>query len=461
MLVVLSDMHLADGSAGDHNLAPQVYHDLLDQLADAHAKVRRHNPHSRVEIVYAGNIFELRRTHFWFEQGEHKPWRHLGMVSGPALARAPQGGQYMDRAVQLFTRIMTHPNVAPIKGILGDKLADRFGGIEPVRGYIPGDADRLINMSEDLRMRVIDFLGLDLGRPQPWNPAQRFHNAWYDPHHGAFIRHGHEWDVYSFEGDANRPEDYDNIPMSDLITTELFARLTFEASMMTGSPDVSTAVDAMKQGALDYLTNRKLQQIDNVRPVSSLVKWLAYHFAHPVEKKLLAICIERALTNFKNQEYVKWWLSASGHDKVWTPVDEADRIEWLLEGLKHLWMGKAKLALSIYDKVASYDPYERFVEHAAKEQVLLQAESPIHFVVYGHTHEAAHIPLGLVGDGPHRRMAHYINTGSLRPTHTVTRDGSEFFVSESLDFAIFYRADEKPGATGPTFELRTMTRSRQ
>jgi hypothetical protein len=453
MLVVLSDMHLADGSAGDHNLAPQVYHDLLDQLATAHAKVRQFNPNSWVEIVYAGNIFELRRTHFWFEQGEHKPWRHLGMVSGPALARAPQSGEYLQRCVQLFTRIMTHQNVAPIKGILGDKLADRFGGVEPVRGYLPGDADRLINMSPDLRMRVIDFLGLDLGRPQPWDPNQRFSNVWYDANHGVFIRHGHEWDVYSFEGDPARPEDYDNIPMSDLITTELFARLTYEASVMQGSAEAPPEVVAE--------FNRKLQQIDNVRPVSSLVKWLAFHFANPIEQRLLATCIERALTNFKNQEYVKWWLSSAGHDKLWTPVDEADRIEWLLEGLKHLWMGKAKLALAVYDKVANYDPYERFVEHAAQEEFLVQPDSPIHYIVYGHTHEATHVPLGMVGNGPNRRMAHYVNTGSVRPTHTVTRDGRDFFVSESLDFAIFYRADEKPGATGPTFELRTVTRSRQ
>ncbi|PRP91206.1 hypothetical protein ENSA5_57290 [Enhygromyxa salina] len=453
MLVVVSDMHLADGSAGDHNLEPQVYHDLLDQLAEAHAKVRKFNPRSRVEIVYAGNIFELRRTHFWFDQGDHKPWRHFGPIKQAGQALPPQSGEYLQRAAQLFTRVMTHQNVAPIKSILGDQLADRFGGVEPVRGYLPGDADRMINMSADLRMRVIDFLGLDLGRPQAWDPEQRFPNTWCDPHHGAFIRHGHEWDVYSFEGDPAKPEDYDNIPMSDLITTELFARLTYEASMLQGSAEASAE--------LIHGFCRKLEQIDNVRPVSSLVKWLAWHFASPIEQELLATCIERALSNFKGQEYVKWWLSMAGHDKVWTPVDEADRIERLLDGFKHLWMGKAKLALAVYDKFASYDPFERFVDHAAEEPVLGQADSPIHYIVYGHTHEARHVPLGMVGDGPSRRMAHYVNTGSLRPTHTVTRDGKDFFVSESLDFAIFYRADEKPGATGPTFELRTLTRSRR
>lgn len=457
MLVVVSDMHLADGSAGEHNLEPQVYHDLLDQIAAAHAKVRQHNPHSRVEIVYAGNIFELRRTHFWFEQGDHKPWRHFGVVDGKSMARPPQSGEYLQRAVQLFTRIMTHPNVAPIKGILGDRLADRFGGIEPLRAYLPGDADRLINMSPELRLRVIDFLGLDLGREQAWNPDARFPNTWLDPYHGVFIRHGHEWDVYSFEGSSNaggaRPEEYDNTPMSDLITTELFARMTYEASVLQASGESNA----------DYVQvfNHKLQQIDNVRPVSSLVRWLAQHFEHPVEKKLLATCIERALNNFKSQEYVKWWLSSAGHDKVWTPFDEADRIEWLLEGLKHLWMGKVGLALAIYDKFASYDPYARYVEHAAAEPALTQGNSPIHYVVYGHTHRAEHVPLGMMGEGPARRMTHYVNTGSLRPTHTVTRDGCDFFVSESLDFAIFYRPDERPGATAPTFELRTLTRSRR
>ena len=67
----------------------------------------------------------------------------------------------------------------------------------------------------------------------------------------------------------------------------------------------------------------------------------------------------------------------------------------------------------------------------------------------------------MLGDGPGRRMTHYVNTGSLRPTHTVTRDGRDFFVSESLDFAIFYRADERAGATAPSFELRTLKRSRR
>jgi UDP-2,3-diacylglucosamine pyrophosphatase LpxH len=458
MLVVVSDMHLADGSAGEHNLEPQVYHDLLDQLATAHAKVREFNPHSRVEIVYAGNIFELRRTHFWFEQGDHKPWRHFGVAQGAALAKPPQSPEYLQRAVQLFTRIMTHANVSPIKGILGDKLADRFGGIEPIRAYLPGDADRLINMSEDLRARVIDFLGLDLGREQGWDPAQRFPNTWLDPYHGAFIRHGHEWDVYSFEGGlssggVSRPEDYDNIPMSDLITTELFARLTYEASVLQGGAEAPAELVAE--------FNRKLQQIDNVRPVSALVRWLAQHFENPVEKRLLGTCIERALNNFKNQEYVSWWLSFAGHDKLWTPFDEADRIEWLLEGLKHLWMGKIDVALSVYDKFASYDPYARYVEHAATEPALTQADSPVHYVVYGHTHHAEHVPLGMIGNGPNRRMAHYVNTGSLRPTHTVTRDGKDFFVSETLDFAIFYRADEKPGAIAPSFELRTLKRSRR
>jgi UDP-2,3-diacylglucosamine pyrophosphatase LpxH len=451
MLVVISDMHLADGSAGDHNLGPQVYQDLLDSLSEAHAKVRRYNPQSRVEILYAGNIFELRRTHFWFEQGEHKPWRHLGEVTGAKLARPPEG-EYLQRAVQLFTRIMTHANVSPIKGILGDRLADRFGGVEPLRAYIPGDADRLINMSADLRMRVIDFLGLDLGREQAWNAEQRFANAWYDPHHGVFVRHGHEWDVYSFEGDAARPEDYDNIPMSDLINTELFARLTYEATLLREGYGLTT--ERIAEFA------RKLQQIDNVRPVSALVRWLAFHFTDELEQGLLRTCIERALSNFKNQEYVQWWLSSAGHNKLWSPVDEADRIELLLNGLEHLWLGKAKLALAVYDKFASYDPFERFVEHAAKEPVLAQADSPIHYVVYGHTHQATHVPLGKVGDGPNRRMAHYINTGSVRPTHTVTRDGKDFFVSESLDFAIFYRPDERPNAGAPSFELRSVSRSR-
>jgi UDP-2,3-diacylglucosamine pyrophosphatase LpxH len=451
MLVVISDLHLADGTAGDHNLKPQVYQDLVERIAMAHARVREHNPQSRVEIIFAGNIFDMRRTHFWHEQAEHTPWRHFQVVEGGAHARPPASTEYLERAVQLFNQIMVHPNVSPIKGILGDRLADRFGGTEPLRLYLPGDADRLVNMHPGLRARVIDFLGLDLGRSGPWDSNQPFPNLWVDHGHGVLVRHGHEWDVYSFEGDPNQPADYFNIPMSDLINTELFSRLTYHASLMQpaegGNPE---AIQTFR---------RKLEQIDNVRPVSSVVKWLARHFEGE-ERKMLQACIEDAVTNFEGQPYVKWWLSASGHDKWYNPLDEADRLEFLIDGLKNLWVGKVDAALAIYDKFSAYDPFARYVERAAKEPMVTQEGSRLQYVVYGHTHVAQHVPIGMVGEQGNQRLLQYVNCGSLRPTHTVTRDGKAFHVTESLDYAIIYRPDECPGASGPTFELHSGERSR-
>ncbi|MBU1241413.1 hypothetical protein KKF84_07530 [Myxococcota bacterium] len=451
MLVVISDLHLADGTAGDHNLKPQVYHDLLDRIADAHAKVRQVNPQSRVEIIYAGNIFDMRRTHFWHQQLEHRPWRHFQNVEKEGHARPPQSTEYLNLAVQLFNQIMIHPNVSPIKSILGDELADRFGGIEPLRQYIPGDSDRLINMHPSIRARVIDFLGLDLGRAGNWDPNGLFANKIVDHNHGVMVRHGHEYDVYSFEGDPQKPEDYFNIPMADLINTELFARLTYHASLLQPQPGTDPQFIAGFR--------KKLEQIDNVRPVSSVVKWLARHFVGE-EKKLLQACIENAVTNFEAQPYVKWWLSSSGHDKWYNPLDEADRLEFLISGLKHLWVGKTDAALAVYDKFSNYDPFERYVERAENEPDLLAEGSRIQFVVYGHTHVAQHVPLGVMGEESNQRLVHYINTGSLRPTHTVTRDGRAFHVTESLDYTIFYRQDERAGATSPTFELYSGERSR-
>ena len=453
MLVVISDLHLADGSAGDHNLKPQVYLDLVDRIAEAHAKVREHNPQSRVEIVFAGDIFDLRRTHFWAQQSEHTPWRHFHPVEKAEHAKAPASAEYLERSVQLFNQIMTHPNVAPIKGILGDVLASRFGGVEPLRLYIPGDSDRLINMHAGLRARVIDFLGLDLGRSGAWNPEGRFPNVWIDQAHGVLIRHGHEWDTYSFEGDPSKPEDYNNIPMADLINTELFARMTYEAALMQPSEGV-TAEQILR-------FRRKLEQLDNVRPVSSVVQWLTRHFTEDSDKKMLSMCVQRALTNFNGQDYVKWWLSASGHDKWYNPLDEADRLELLLTSLKNLWLGKIGAAMKIYDKFAAYDPYERYVEMAAKEDAVQSDESRINYICYGHTHWAQHVPLAITGEeGGPKRDLHYVNVGSMRPTHSVTRDGRNFYVTESLCFGIFYRQDERAGATGPTFELWNGVRTR-
>ena len=129
MLVVISDMHLADGTAGDHNLKPKVFQDFVDQLAIAHAKVREYNPQSRVEIVYAGNIFDMRRTHFWHQQAEHKPWRHFQVVAGDAHAKPPASTKYLEGAVQLFNQIMIHPNVSPIKILFGKSVVCNFKSV--------------------------------------------------------------------------------------------------------------------------------------------------------------------------------------------------------------------------------------------------------------------------------------------------------------------------------------------
>jgi UDP-2,3-diacylglucosamine pyrophosphatase LpxH len=357
--------------------------------------------------------------------------------------------------VQLFTQIMTHANVAPIKGILGDRLAERFGGVEPTRIYLPGDSDRLINMHPGLRARVIDFLGLDLGLSQPWNPELRFPTQYVEPGHGVLIRHGHEWDVYSFEGDSDRlePQDYDCIPMNDLINCELFARMTFEASLLQPGGEYSAEAIA--------LFRSKIEQLDNVRPVSSVVQWLTRHFHSNEDKTMLSQCIGRALEHFNSRDYVKWWLSSAGHDRWYNPLDEADRLELLLASLDKLWLGKIGAAMKIYDKFAAYDPYERYVDMAAKEELALQEGSAVRYVVYGHTHWAQHIPLAFLGEeGRPQRDLHYVNVGSLRPTHQVTRDGRNFYMTESLCFGIFYRADERPGAKGPTFELHNVQRSR-
>jgi hypothetical protein len=123
-------------------------------------------------------------------------------------------------------------------------------------------------------------------------------------------------------------------------------------------------------------------------------------------------------------------------------------------------VGKVDAALAIYDKFSAYDPYARYVERAAKEPLVTQEGSRIQYVVYGHTHVAQHVPIGLVGEEGNQRLLQYVNSGSLRPTHTVTRDGKAFHVTESLDYAIFYRPDERPGASGPTFELHSGERSR-
>jgi hypothetical protein len=63
MLIVVSDFHLMDGSAGAHHVEPGVFRSTMADLA-AHA---REAQATEISIVFLGDVYDLVRTERWLD----------------------------------------------------------------------------------------------------------------------------------------------------------------------------------------------------------------------------------------------------------------------------------------------------------------------------------------------------------------------------------------------------------
>ncbi|MGE3777621.1 MAG: hypothetical protein AB7F89_10580, partial [Pirellulaceae bacterium] len=78
MLVIISDLHLTDGTSGDDSNpgAFEIFRERLQELAyRASWRVDgTYRPLDRIELVLLGDIFDLMRSQHWLASTA-RPWR--------------------------------------------------------------------------------------------------------------------------------------------------------------------------------------------------------------------------------------------------------------------------------------------------------------------------------------------------------------------------------------------------
>src|SRR5208337_1334048 len=93
----------------------------------------------------------------------------------------------------------------------------------------------------------------------------------------VFARHGHEFDPWNYEGTTTwKDSDYAQVPIGDLIACEIASRIPY-----TIMKNVDNSVPDNQKPAL----LRNLQEVDNVRPFSSILNWLFYQVSENPQLK--------------------------------------------------------------------------------------------------------------------------------------------------------------------------------
>ena len=160
MLIVVSDFHLMDGSAGAHHVEPGVFRSTMNDLA-AHA---REAQATDITIVFLGDVFDVIRTERWFDYPlEERPWGDT--PSSQAL-------------YDIFDGVVSN-NAETFRMLSGSLVQEFEFPVEPTRVYVPGNHDNLVNEHPYLRRRVREVLGMPPGD----EPFERYV---LDREHGVF-----------------------------------------------------------------------------------------------------------------------------------------------------------------------------------------------------------------------------------------------------------------------------------
>ena len=451
MLVIVSDIHLSDGTAGEtvHQGTLRVFRERLRALAYA-ASWRaegKYKPIEEFDIVLLGDILDVLRSSQWFEDGaggaSHiRPWNN---PTDPALVTKiskitegvlSQNEVFFALLRELRVTTMTSLPPAthdgqPVKAVLGQRTVNRT----PVRvriHYMVGNHDWFYHLPDAcyhaVRQKVVSALALenDPTRPFPHDPEDAEASAIREvfAQHRVFARHGDIFDRSNFEGDRNRSS------VGDAIAVDLVRRFAFEVKRHLG--------DSLPSDCL-----AGLNEIDNVRPLPMIPVWVAGLLGRTCPDQRLRRQVQEVWNETVNQivkmPFIRERLSYRH------PFSTASKLKWTLTLSKGLMASDSMRWISwLGGKLGRIRG--SYACHAMQERSFHNRKA--RFIVYGHTHHHEVIPLNasLTGGGLFNQI--YINSGTWRPVHELAQYDparAAFVGYHTMTYLAFFKEGERGG----------------
>lgn len=416
MLIFISDLHFVDETAGKHNIPTRAFEGVFEDLSKYGGKPRE------IKIIFLGDVFDINRTTYWLGVDEtERPW---GDVDEKKEKIEQHANNILDAILERNRNTFN---------IFKGSMKEKFGfPVEPERAYLPGNHDRLCNIFPSLRKKVKENLGLsDESGPFP----HVYDDANYGNQYGVLARHGHEYDVWNYEGSDNfNDTDYAQTPIGDLITTEIAARLPHTVLKYIGN--------SLPPEQTEYL-KRNLEEIENIRPYSALFDWLFYQVReNPEIKDKIGQALDEIVDNFNNIQYLKRWYKR--HDK-WNLLtyDVADKLQAALRAFKLLDLESAAELMKIFTKIFGspndlpFDNSDRVLIDKARE--FLTHQSGYRCCIMGHTHNPLQVPIRITSKAIGQV---YLNTGTWRARYIKGLSGG-FIKLKSLTYTIIYSKEER------------------
>jgi UDP-2,3-diacylglucosamine pyrophosphatase LpxH len=451
MLIIISDIHLTDGSSGStvHQGAFRVFRERLRALAYA-ASWRaggKYKPIEECDVVLLGDVLDLLRSSAWLKPPDGatasiRPWDTSESVPFINKIRAITEAILSNNAVFFaMMREMRNTDAISVPASARDggplqsrEVAEKIDRVRvKVRmHYMAGNHDWFYHLPHhpysDIRRAVVETLGLDNdpSLPFPHDPEEPAAISILETfaRHKVFARHGDIFDPINFEGDRHRSS------LGDSIVIDLVTRFAVEAKSRLGQLLPPKCITG-------------LNEIDNVRPL-----WLAPVWAGAV---LRESCPDPMLHR-KVQEV---WNDVANH---WVKMPFVrERLRPRRQFTRQL---KAKLALTLSKRIMTVEggawmfrlatmtanARKSFYPYALEERWFRQRRA--RFIVYGHTHHHEIVPLNSDVAGEEQFDQLYVNSGAWRPVHELAGYSSQhrkFVGYNTMSYLAFFKDDERGG----------------
>ena len=437
MLVIISDLHLTDGSAGA-TISPgafRVFARRLEELAEA-ASWRTdgsYRPLERIDLVLLGDILDVIRSARWRSPPHVRPWD------------PPHTPEFLDRATRITGGILKHNDEAldllrglESEGRLSVPPATRAGSPDPhaqrqpvplKTHYMVGNHDWFYHLPgsefDSLRQMVVRGLGLANRHDQPFphDIGESEELLRTMRRHKVTARHGDLFDPFNFEGDR------DTGSVGDVIVVELLGRFAAE-------------VESQLADELPASTVFGLREIDNVRPLLLIPVWidglLERTCSLPSMRKQIKRVWDRIVDEFLAIDFVR-------RRDSFGPFDLVDGLEQTLKFTKRLSIGWASSIVSWLNGLRG-SSHSSYYDHALTEQDFRNRRS--RHIVYGHTHLAETVPLDASYAEGYVLNQLYFNSGTWRRVHHQTRLAPaehEFIARDEMSYLVFFQGDERKG----------------
>lgn len=463
MLVIISDLHLTDGSTGERISAGafRLLRERLENMAyDASKRTDgSYRPIEEFDLIILGDGFDLIRSTAWSNEKEGdpgftRPWmdpqsealanktaeitdgilrnnaesfevlRSIADGTGISLPPATSSGN-VDRRV---SRDRRSPNRLPVKANIH---------------YMIGNHDWLYHLPgpgfDQTRQKVVKTIGL-VNPPGPFphmaSESARITQLLKD--HNVYAQHGDIYDPYNYVKERGR--DYSSI--GDVMVIELF-------NLIPGR------VKAELGDELPDEMYKELDEMFSVRPTIMVPVWITslferYRLNESQRGKIDEIWDDLAQSLLENKFFDEM--------DTFSPFDPVDNIQLFLKLTRPLSVKRmadlsprVKKLFHIHSALSGGGELG-FESSAAEEEAFKAKEAQ--FIVYGHTHDYKVYPLRATEKNGKPFDQFYINSGTWHPLHELGNkdDEKQQFVSfKTMTHLGFYKGDERKGRSFETW----------